>query len=504
MPTVPTPMTQVKNLVLAGMLVVATAGVPTHADDLPAMGNPASQVLSPDQETGLGRQVVRELRAEGWISSDAQVNEYLQALGSRLGSHSNVPEQRFNFYLVASQDVNAFALPGGYIGINAGLFTMTRNESELAGVFAHEIAHVTQRHIARAWERAGRTGLAATLGALAAILIGASTGESAIIEAGIAASQAAQIQDQINHTRTNESEADRIGIGTLASAGFDPQGMVTMFEQMERLARLSGVRIPEFLSTHPVSAARISESRGRAAEYGEVRAQDSRAYRLMRARARWLVSTPDEALEYFEAVAGDADPADRMAIEYGRALALSSLGHHDRARALLRALLAERDDVLYFHLALADADYRAGDVAAALDRYRLALRLFPGNEAVTISAAQALIDAGQPRDATTLLVSLLPQREPDPQIYRLLALAAGSAGADADAHYFMAEVHVLNGQVRPAVDQLQLALAVPDINTQQRVRAEARLEQLAAYLPRGRRMRLDEPLPPPPEQDTGR
>jgi beta-barrel assembly-enhancing protease len=472
--------------------------------ELPELGNSATRILSPEQESGIGRQVIRQLRTEGWISSDAQVNEYLQSLGQRLASHGGSSGQVFNFYLVESADVNAFAVPGGYIGLNAGLFMNTRNESELAGVIAHEIAHVTQRHIARAFEQANRTGVATTLGMLAAVLIGASTGQSAVAQAGIAAGMSLQIQDQINHTRTHEYEADRIGIGTLAAAGFDPEGMVTMFEQMDRRARLSGTRVPPFLSTHPVSGARISEARARSLEHGPVVAQNSRAYGLMRARARALVSQPTTALEYFTETMRGAAESDQNALRYGRALALTRLGRHDEARPILQTLLDAQDDVLYFHLALADLEYAAGNLDAALQRYQRAMRMFPGNTAVTIAYAEAMLHADRPEDAIPALVSLLPQREPDPQIFRLLAVASGAAGKLADAHYFMSETHVLNGQVRPAVDQLQLALAIPGINSLQRSRAEARLEQLVGYLPRGGRMRLDQPLPPPPEQDTGR
>lgn len=490
---------------IAALLVCAPAAGTVRAQgDLPAMGDSSTRIMSPDQETGLGRQIIRQMRAEGWISGDPELTEYLQSLGQRLVSHSGSTGQRFNFYLVGSEEVNAFALPGGYIGINAGLIMMSQNESELAGVVAHEVAHVTQRHIARGFEQAARTGMVTTLGVLAAVLAGAASGQPALAEAGVAAGIAAQIQDRINYTRMHEYEADRIGIRTMGAAGFDPEGMVTMFEQMGRRARLAGVRIPEFLSTHPVSTSRISEARSRAAEHGRVESHDSRAYRLMRTRARVLVTTPTQALEYFTATLRNASAEERAALEYGQALALTGLGRHDEARALLAPLLDAQDDVFYFHLALAKIDYAAGDLDTALRRYERAMRMFPGNEAVTLAYAEALLHAGEGRRAIPLLVSLLPQREPDPHIYRLLARASGASGETADAHYFMSEVHVLNGQVLPAVDQLQLALATPGINVQQRARAEARLEQLSEYLPRGRRVRLDQPLPPPPEQDTGR
>lgn len=466
------------------------------------MGVSADQTLSPDQETSFGRQIIRQMRAEGIILEDPQVTEYLQSLGQRLASHAGVPGQRFNFYLIDSADVNAFALPGGYIGINAGLIMMTENESELAGVMAHEVAHVTQRHIARKLEQSARTGMATTLGVLAALVIAATTGQTAIAEAGMAAGTALQIQSFINYTRAHEYEADRIGIGILADAGFDPAGMVSMFEQMDRRARLSGSRLPEFLSTHPVSSARITEARDRAATYQISNPQESRIYGLMRARARALATPANHAYEYFVETLKSAPEAKHQELRYGEALALTGLGRAAEAIAILEPMADKQDDSVYLQLALAQAEFSNLATNKAMRRYERALRIFPRNLAVVDAYARALLSTNRGREAIPHLIGLLPRSEPEPEIYRMLAMASGSVGETADAHYFMSEVHVLNGQLFPAIDQLQLTLATPGINTQQRARAEARLEQLSAYLPRNQRVRLDQPLPT--EQDIQR
>ena len=481
---------------LVASLVVATAA---PAADLPRMGSSAASTLSADQETAIGRQVVRDLREAGLILDDPAASEYLQSLGRKLASVSGDRTQRFNFFVIASDEINAFALPGGYIGINAGLIAATSNESELASVVAHEIAHVTQRHIARGMEQASRFGATAAAAMLAAIIAGMATGSTDLAQAGIAVGQSAMIQNQINFTRAHEHEADRVGIETLAAAGFDPHAMATMFESMERLARLSGAGwYPDFLRTHPVSSARTSEARARAAdvEVGQVR--DSRAYPLMKARVRALVTESSTAVEWFRATLETAPEPDHEALRYGLALALTEAGRAKEARPILEELLAQSPDVSYYHVALADAEFRSDDTDAAIERYQRAMQVFPGSVAVTLAYSQALLYLGRGREALSHLVALLPRPEPDPRLFRMLAMSSGAAGELADAHYFMSEVHVLNGDLYPAIDQLQLALSIPGINEQQRQRAEARLEQLSEYLPRGRRARLDEPIPQQP------
>ena len=489
-------MRRVALALLAATLVAVPA---LSSADLPRMGSSASTKLSTDQESAIGRQVVRDLREAGLILDDPAAGEYLQSLGRRIASVSGDRTQRFNFFVIASSEINAFALPGGYIGINAGLINATSNESELASVVAHEIAHVTQRHIARGMEQASRFGAVTAAAMLAAVIAGISSGSTDLAQAGIAVGQSAMIQNQINFTRAHEHEADRVGIANMAAAGFDPHAMASMFESMERLARLSGAgSYPEFLRTHPVSSARTSEARSRAADYDLGQVRDSRAYPLMKARVRALVSEPGAAVEWFRETLKTAAKPEQEALRYGLALALTDAGRAAEARPILEELLEQAPDMSYYHVALADAEFRADDTDAAIARYQRAMQVFPGSVAVTLAYSQALLYLGRGREALTHLVALLPQPDPDPRLFRMLAMSSGAAGELADAHYFMSEVHVLNGDLYPAIDQLQLALSIPGINEQQRQRAEARLEQLSEYLPRGRRARLDEPIPQQP------
>ncbi len=219
-------------------------------ENLPDIGSPASATISTSDEYRLGAQIVRQLRDEKAIMEDPEVTEYLQSLGQRLAAQAPDTNQRFTFFAVNEGTINAFALPGGFIGVNYGTVLASRNESELAGVVGHEVAHVTQRHMARTFHAQSSQGIAQTAAILAAILIGAMTGGSGM-EGAIAIAQGAAAQQQVNFTRANEYEADRVGIGFVAGAGFDPNGMASFFEAMSRHEGLAGQYVPEMIQTPP-------------------------------------------------------------------------------------------------------------------------------------------------------------------------------------------------------------------------------------------------------------
>src|SRR3954464_4216130 len=280
-------------LLSALILLPAPAFTQNAGNDLPVIGSPASSSLSLDDEYHIGLQVVRQLRDEGQILEDPEATEYLNALGARIVAQATGDtSQRFSFFFVRDESINAFALPGGFIGVNYGLVLPTRNESQLAGVMAHEIAHVTQRHIARRVRSQGRQSIATMAAILAAILVGAATGSSDAALGGISIAQGAAMQQQINFTRANENEADRVGMGFLAAAGFDPYGMPDFFETISRRTGITaGNRdaLPEILQSHPVAANRIAESRARAAQFKDVHpSAESVSYQITRERLRVL------------------------------------------------------------------------------------------------------------------------------------------------------------------------------------------------------------------------
>ena len=455
--------------------------------DLPDIGSSAAAVISPSQEYQLGRMIVRGLRDSDQILDDPELNEYIQTIGDRIVAFSKNEDTQFNFFVVDDPRINAFALPGGFIGINTGLIAATRNESELASVVAHEVAHVTQKHIARQIEAASRGGLINAASMLAAVLIGVVSGSADAAQAGIMAAQGASIQKQINFTRNNEYEADRIGIGVLAEAGFDPDGMATFFDQLGRRNTFTAERLPELLRTHPVDTSRVSEARNRARKHN-IDHEDSLEYGLAKARITVLLArTKAAAMQSFEreAQTDNESPANR----YGRALTHSDLGQHGEAENLLSRLVDQYDETMEFHTALGQVQLAAGDDERALATFEQAYELFPRNTPVTVRYSEALLATGNAEKAHEIMLDLLNNKAPTPEQVRLIALAAGAAGETANAHYYMAEFHIINGDLLSAKDQLRLAMFTPDINEVQNARFRARLDEIEAYLARSKRSR---------------
>jgi predicted Zn-dependent protease len=474
-------------------------------NDLPDIGSPASSSLSLDDEYRIGLQVVRQLRDEGQIIEDPEATEYLQGLGSRIVTQATGDSaQKFQFFFVRDNTINAFALPGGFIGVNYGLVLATRNEAQLAGVLAHEIAHVTQRHIARRVRSQGRQSIATVASILAAILIGAATGSSDAALGGIAMAQGAAMQQQINFTRANETEADRVGMGFLAAAGFDPYGMPDFFETMGRRSGLQGTgrnALPEILQSHPITTNRIAESRARAALYTDVKqSAESVSYSLTRERLRVLSTPAEENVRRY--YADRREHQDQTVGErYGEALASYQSGNSRASLDALTELARAYPQVPMLQSTLGQALMSAGATDEALDTFRRALALSPRNIPLTMRYAEALLKADQAKAAHAVLLDLFNNVAPTPEQIRFTALAASSAGDTADAAYYMSEYHIATGNLPLSVAQLEMALAVPDITTVQRGRFQARLDEIREVLFSNRK-RHDAPEQQQPQQQT--
>lgn len=469
----------------AALTVGAGSRALAEPEDLPDIGSPATATLSLDDEYQIGRMIVRGLRDQDQILEDPEVSEYIRSIGAKLSSQANDGSQHFNFFIVKDNAINAFALPGGFIGVNAGLLLDTTNESELAGVIAHEVAHVTQRHIARSLAAQSRSSLVSTAAMLAAILIGAAAGGGGdAAMAGVAAAQSLAIQQQISFTRANETEADRVGLGILARSGFDPQGMPDFFETMSRHAGGSEINIPEMLRTHPVTSTRIAETKERAAQLDVKPEPDSVSYALTRERLR-VLATPagEDPRSYYAAIIGNEPDATPAQI-YGRALALMMSGQAAKAVPIFERLRNADPTVVQYHTALGQAQLLAGKGESSLTTLQRARELFPRNIAVTVRYAEALMQLGDSRRAHEILLDLFNVVPPTPEQAKLTAQAANAAGDVADSYFYMSEYHLMSGDLPLAINQLQLALAVPKITDVQRARFEARLEEVQQALPK--------------------
>ncbi len=477
---------------VAGTLSVCQAAdpsAPQQEQDLPDLGSPATAAVSLEEEFQVGQAWARQMRARGLVLEDPEVTEYIQQLGHSLSSHAEEGQHQFNYAVIRDPVINAFAMPGGFIMINSGLFLATTNENELAGVLAHETAHVTQRHLVRGMIDQTHTGLLATAAMLAAIVLGATAGRNdpSVMEGAVLGAQSAAIQHQINYTRTQEFEADRIGIGTMAAAGYDPLGMATMFDELNKNSPAPDrVKAVEFLIDHPLSAERVAEARNRAEQIGRIRHEDTLSYLLMRERLRSLVGNPEVAREYYANLAKNSGGLD-VEQRYGRAVANINARKAALAIPELQALILEYPRVTQFYGALGQAYLANGQLKESQAILEKGLGLFPRNAPVTIRLAETLMRAGDNKRAQLILDDLFNQIEPTPNQAKLIAKAANDAGNLADSYYYMADFYLMNGDLIMASNQLSLALGVPDLNAVQRARISAMLEEVRAAIPKNRK-----------------
>lgn len=468
------------------LCVVACAGLLLAPDlsraqvNLPDIGSPADAILSKSDEARIGQAIMRNIRATGKLVEDPQITEYVNEIGHRIAAYANEGEHRFTFFVVDDPNINAFALPGGYIGVHTALLEATRSEDELAGVLAHEIAHVTQRHIARAVHANQRQSILSTAIMLGAILAGAAGGSGDAVQGAIAVAQGTAVQQQINFTRSNEYEADRVGIKALANAGFDPQGMASFFEVISRETQPVESRIPEFLRTHPVSSARIAEARSRARDVEVTPVPDTTDYGIAQARLQVSrQSTAEDAVSVFERKAYERQTDTER---YGRAVAYLRAGRNREANRIFEELASKDKKVIAYHIGLAQSQLSLEQIDEARATFDRAMELFPRNVPLIVHYAQALMQLGEPKVAHRILLDLFNTTPPTPDQVRLIARAAIDAGDVAEAHYYMAEYSLMIGDLVQGVHFLRQALAVPELQEIQRIRFEARIDFIREYM----------------------
>ena len=469
---------------LSGSLIFTSPFVASDVtgNDLPDFGDSSGSLISPAQEMELGAAFMRSVRSQTTLVNDPEIHGYIKQLGYRLVASSDTPSYPFTFFVVDNPAVNAFAGPGGYIGIHTGLILTARNESELAGVMAHEIAHVTQRHLLRAYESANQMSLPTAAGMIAAILLGVATGNTEAGIAGVSAVQAGNIQRQLNFTRANEKEADRIGIQTLARSGIDPYGMPSFFERLHQSTRLYGNNVPEFLSTHPVTSNRIAESMSRAERYGRGKDRNSLEFQLIRARLQVLDSdNPQEMLRQYQSMAKKRDAG--VAEQYGLALSYWRTGAIDKAQKTLHALMQDDPDRVLYRTTMAEMQLEAGQTQEALQLYRDTLSLYPGDLVVGQRYTAALIQAGQATKARDYALKMLRNKQArTAPVYELWAKAASISGPAWETNIASAEVYFLYGNLQLAKDQLQQALKHDGLSQYEQARVRARLNEFTQLM----------------------
>jgi len=530
-------------------LICLLAGSPARAVDteLPNMGSSAGAIASPEEQRQYGFYMLHEMRNQSLVLDDALLTDYLNTLGYQLVAYSPKPDQPFTFFVVRDTAINAFALPGGFVGINAGLITTTTSESELAAVLAHEISHVTQQHLVRAVEAEQKYAPLMVLAMLGAIVAASHQGSGSTSNAdmgAIATAQGIMQQLQINFTRADESEADRIGIQTLARANFDPDAMAGFFARMQRALRpgFDENDVPALLMDHPVTLQRISEAKARAvavkkeeadrhaalaaasastpavspllslpgaktsssamaaelarpSESAErQRARAENYYELMRERTRVLASDrPTQTAAYYADSARDNPGSVSIANRYGQVLALARAGEAGKAREAAAKLAAEHADQLVLQLALGHAEVMSGARDAALKRYIALKTEYPDNRALALAHAEALLQGGDKASAKAAQDVLRPQlsaNDEDPDLYTLFGRACELAGDPVRAGESHAAAAYLNGRAEDALNQLQDLAKRRDLDYYQRARIDARIAEMTPVVLELRRRKI--------------
>jgi predicted Zn-dependent protease len=473
--------------------------------ELPDIGASADRLATPDEERRYGESLLREFRRLDMVLEDPLVTDYLRSLGYRLVAHSEHQVDDFTFFVVRTNEINAFAAPGGYIGVNVGLMHTMETESELAAVLGHEVAHISQRHMMRAWESMQKASLPIALAMIgAAIAAQGVSGDGT--EAALIGGMGLMQQQQINFTRDNEYEADRIGIHTLHRAGFDTAGMASAFSRMGRSMRANGQERSEFLRTHPLTLSRVTEAKNRA----EAIANDSRRpasaerpddarFLLMRERAYVLTAiAPVELIVEYRNRLAAAPEERRPSLTYGLALSQMLGGQPKAAIPLLEQLAAKDPDDALFQLPLAQAERAAGDLDAALARLDRMAGNFPGNRAVQLAYADELTrtaSADNARKASALLRDLISRHPDDPNVQQSYARASEVAGQELRALEAHAEVALLTGRPLDAMEQLRRLLERPRLDYYQRARVEARIQAITPWVLEVERERQRRPEP---------
>lgn len=470
-------MSKIPSLLLALLIAIP----PGMATELPDLGEASRQYLSDKQEKDIARSIMRNIYASPAYLADTEIEAYLNNLGGRLASESAAGSRTLIFFAIRDPSINAFALPGGYIGVHTGLIQSAENESELAGVLAHEIAHVSQEHLSRMIAQQDRNFLP-SLAAIAVAILAARSNAN-IGSATLATTQALNMQNQLNFTREYEREADRIGLDILTEANFDPRGMSSFFNRLQRNNRLYDNNAPDYLRTHPLNSQRVADIDNRIEHLPYKQVRDSNEFHFVRARLAAMDGTADEAVSRMRDQLRNKKTPLEAASRYGLALALARQSKYAEAEKELAPAIKAVDSPMLLNLR-ADLAARSGDLKQAVSLYQAAIARFPQYMPLIYGYGNALITAGLAQQAVDLASAQSAKRPDDVRLWKLLAQAQAALGHVLASHRAEAESLAAQGNLGGAIEQINLGLKAGDGNFYELSAAEARRrtwqEQLTA------------------------
>lgn len=471
------------SLLLAAVCLSPLTVAPelAHAQNLPTLGDTEREDLSPLAERKLGEQIMNSVRRDSDYVDDGPVNEYLNKLGTTLlQAH---PEARgeanfdFEFFAMRDPEINAFAFPGGFIGMHTGLILTAQTESELASVLGHEIGHVSQRHIARMLGSQKYDSLIPMAAMALAVLAARSSPDAAM--ALVVGGQGAVIQKQLAFSRDAEREADRVGFSILKEANFDPTGMVTFFGRLQASSRNFGDAVPAFLRSHPLTSERIADIQSRTLDLRYKQHADSLEFLLTKARVRVLQNNNTQGLINAKIVFENelkaekqTDPiaatvANSIAAKYGLAFANFKQKNYAQAQNLMQQIMAQVEQskdlranltqTCAFASLSIDLLMAQQNVAEAIHQAEQARHQLPWSKAIARQYAEALIAANRGEEAAQFLREQILDNRKDASLQNLLAKAYSSQGKIASMHVALAQAYALSDSYGAALEQLAIA-----------------------------------------------
>ncbi|MBY4888928.1 M48 family metallopeptidase [Pantoea sp. DY-15] len=470
---------RLKKSVLAALIptLLLTPALSARADvsdTLPDMGTTAGSTLSINQELQMGDFYVRQLRASAPLINDPLLNQYINELGQRLVAHANSVRTPFHFFLIQNDELNAFAFFGGNVVLHSSLFRYTDNESQLASVMAHEISHVTQRHLARAMEEQRRNAPLTWVGALGSILLAMASPQAGM--AALTGTLAGAQQGIISFTQGNEQEADRIGIQVLQRAGFDPQAMPTFLQKLADQSRFSS-KPPEILLTHPLPDSRLADARNRANQMRPVVVQSSQDFYMAKVRSLGMYATgrnqlTDDLLNEY----AKGNVREQQAAQYGKAIQFLQAKSFDSAKRVIAPLLAKQPDNVWFLDIMTDIDIGLNQPQQAIAMLSSA-KGSNSNPVLQLNLANAYVEAKQPANASRILNRFTFAHPDDVNAFDLLAQASAAQGLRDEELSARAEGLALNGQLDQAISTLSSASAQVPLGSLKQARYDARIDQ---------------------------
>lgn len=472
---------RLKKSLVASLIATLLAGsaIPSRADELadslPDIGTTAGGTLSINQELQMGDFYVRQLRASAPLINDPLLNDYINQLGQRLVAHANSVRTPFHFFLIRNDEINAFAFFGGNVVLHSALFRYADNESQLASVMAHEISHVTQRHLARAMEEQQRNAPLTWVGALGSILLAMANPQAGM--AALTGTLAGTQQGVISFTQNNEQEADRIGIQVLQRSGFDPQAMPNFLQKLADQSRFSS-KPPEILLTHPLPDSRLADARNRANQMRPVVVQSSQDFYMAKVRALGMYATgrnqlDNDLLDTWQ----KGNTREQQAAQYGKAIQFLEAKSYADARRIIDPLLAKQPDNIWYLDIMTDIDLGLNQAPQAIKRLT-ALRAATTNPVLQLNLANAYVEGKQPAAASRILNRYTWAHPSDPNGWDLLAQASAAQGLRDEELSARAEGLALAGQLDQAITTLSSASSQVPLGSLKQARYDARIDQL--------------------------